>query len=65
MPYLLMPRLCDTMEEGTGARWLKTPGDTITRGEVVAEVTDKATMDSECYETGVLEQSLVPEGATA
>ena len=61
-----MPRLSDTMEEGTIVRWLKTPGDTVTRGEVVAEVeTDKATMDFECYETGILEQVLVPEGATA
>jgi len=66
MSQILMPRLSDTMEEGTIARWLKQPGDRIARGEVVAEIeTDKATMDLEAYESGVLEQILLPEGATA
>ncbi len=66
MSQILMPRLSDTMEEGTIARWLKQPGDQITRGDVVAEIeTDKATMDLEAYESGVLEQILVPEGSTA
>jgi pyruvate dehydrogenase E2 component (dihydrolipoamide acetyltransferase) len=66
MSQILMPRLSDTMEEGTIARWLKQPGDRIARGEVVAEIeTDKATMDLEAYESGVLEQILLPEGGTA
>ena len=60
-----MPRLSDTMEEGTMGRWLKQVGDTVERGEVVAEIeSDKATMDLISYESGVLAQILVPEGET-
>ena len=60
-----MPRLSDTMEEGTVARWLKQPGDKVARGETIAEIdTDKATMDLEAFEGGVLEQVLVQEGGT-
>ncbi|MDA8303091.1 MAG: dihydrolipoamide acetyltransferase family protein [Actinomycetota bacterium] len=65
MAEVLMPRLSDTMEEGTVARWLKQPGDQVARGETIAEIdTDKATMDLEAFEEGVLEQVLVPEGGT-
>jgi pyruvate dehydrogenase E2 component (dihydrolipoamide acetyltransferase) len=61
-----MPRLSDTMEEGTVARWLKRPGEKVARGETIAEIdTDKATMDLEAFEGGVLEQVLVQEGGTA
>ena len=60
-----MPRLSDTMEEGTVARWLKQPGDKVARGETIAEIdTDKATMDLEAFEGGVLERVLVQEGGT-
>ena len=66
MADIIMPRLSDTMEEGTIARWLKQPGDQVSRGEVIAEIdTDKATMDLEAYEDGVLERILVGEGSTA
>ena len=66
MAEIRMPRLSDTMEEGTIARWLKQPGDSVARGDVLAEIeTDKATMDLEAYEAGVLEQILLPEGESA
>jgi pyruvate dehydrogenase E2 component (dihydrolipoamide acetyltransferase) len=65
MPEITMPRLSDTMEEGTISRWLKQPGDTIQKGDILGEIeTDKATMDLEAYEAGVLEQILVPAGET-
>ena len=65
MPEITMPRLSDTMEEGTIARWLKKPGDTINKGDILGEIeTDKATMDLEAYDSGVLEQILVQEGET-
>ncbi len=65
MPDVLMPRLSDTMEEGTIARWLKHPGDAVQPGDVLAEIqTDKATMDLEAYDAGVLQRLLAEEGAT-
>ncbi len=66
MPDVNMPRLSDTMQEGTITRWLKKPGDKVEKGEVVAEVeTDKASMEIESYSSGVLEQILVQEGEVA
>src|SRR5258708_3184168 len=66
MPEVNMPRLSDTMQEGMITSWLKKVGDTIKKGEVVAEVeTDKANMEIEAYSSGVLEQILVQEGETA
>lgn len=66
MSELSMPRLSDTMQEGTITRWLKKAGDEVKKGEVLAEVeTDKANMEIESYESGVLEQILVQEGETA
>ncbi len=60
-----MPRLSDTMEEGTVARWLKHEGDAIHKGEPILEVeTDKATMELQAYSDGVLSKILVPEGTT-
>src|SRR5438045_5545481 len=60
-----MPRLSDTMQEGTIAHWLKKPGDEVKKGDILAEIeTDKATMDLEAYDSGVLEQILVQEGET-
>ena len=45
MAEVIMPRLSDTMEEGTLAAWLKQPGDQVQRGDLLAEIeTDKATM---------------------
>jgi pyruvate dehydrogenase E2 component (dihydrolipoyllysine-residue acetyltransferase) len=65
MSEITMPRLSDTMEEGTIGRWLKKPGDEIKKGDILAEIeTDKATMDLEAYETGTLQQILVQEGET-
>lgn len=60
---LLMPRLSDTMESGTVARWLKKVGDRISRGETIAEIeTDKANMDMESYVEGILARIIVDEG---
>ena len=61
-----MPRLSDTMERGTVARWAKKEGDAVAEGEVLAEIeTDKATMELESYENGVLLKILVQEGESA
>jgi pyruvate dehydrogenase E2 component (dihydrolipoamide acetyltransferase) len=63
MPEVIMPRLSDTMEEGELTRWLKNVGDEIHKGDVLAEIeTDKATMDLEAFENGVLEKQLVTAG---
>ncbi len=52
---VLMPRLSDTMEEGVIASWLKNVGDTVKKGDVLAEIeTDKATMELESYKNGTL-----------
>ncbi len=60
---VVMPRLSDTMEEGTLLRWLKHPGDSIHKGEAIAEVeTDKATMEVEAFEDGTMGELLVQEG---
>src|SRR4051812_28627331 len=66
MPDVTMPRLSDTMQEGKIARWLKQPGDKIAPGDVLAEIeTDKATMELEAYDGGVLERIVVREGQSA
>jgi pyruvate dehydrogenase E2 component (dihydrolipoamide acetyltransferase) len=66
MAEVSMPRLSDTMQEGTITRWLKKPGDEVKKGDIIAEVeTDKANMEVESYDAGVLEQILVNEGETA
>jgi pyruvate dehydrogenase E2 component (dihydrolipoamide acetyltransferase) len=60
-----MPRLSDTMTEGTIAKWLKHPGDEVKKGDILLEIeTDKATMELEAYEGGVVEKVLVDEGQT-
>src|SRR5438552_8558412 len=65
MADVTMPRLSDTMEEGTIASWLKKPGEKVDRGEVIAQIeTDKATMDLTAFEAGTLQEILAPEGAT-
>lgn len=61
-----MPRLSDTMEEGTVANWLKQIGDEISEGDILAEIeTDKATMEFESFQTGTLLYIGIPEGGTA
>ena len=63
---ITMPKLSDTMEEGKILRWLKHPGDKISRGEAIAEVeTDKADMVLESFDEGVLEQIKLSEGESA
>jgi pyruvate dehydrogenase E2 component (dihydrolipoamide acetyltransferase) len=60
---ILMPALSPTMEKGTLARWLKKEGDKVKPGDVLAEIeTDKATMEVEAIEEGVLVKIVVPEG---
>ena len=60
---ILMPALSPTMEEGTLAKWLKSEGDEITAGDVIAEIeTDKATMEVEAVDEGTLGRILVSEG---
>lgn len=60
---ILMPALSPTMTEGTLARWLKKEGDAVKAGDVIAEIeTDKATMEFEAVDEGVLGKILVPEG---
>ncbi len=60
-----MPRLSDTMEEGTVATWLKKVGDTVKEGDILAEIeTDKATMEFESFHEGTLLHIGVQEGET-
>ena len=60
---ILMPALSPTMTEGTLARWLKKEGDAIRSGDVLAEIeTDKATMEVEAVDEGVLTRIVVPDG---
>jgi pyruvate dehydrogenase E2 component (dihydrolipoamide acetyltransferase) len=63
MPEITMPKLSDTMTEGTLLRWRKKKGDTVEVGDILAEVeTDKATMEMEAFEEGILTDIYVPEG---
>ena len=60
---ILMPALSPTMEEGTLSRWLKKEGDTVKSGDIIAEIeTDKATMEVEAVDEGILSRIVVPEG---
>jgi pyruvate dehydrogenase E2 component (dihydrolipoamide acetyltransferase) len=66
MSEILMPRLSDTMEEGVVSSWHKKPGDKVAVGDALVDIeTDKALMEYEAYEDGVLGEILVPEGGTA
>jgi pyruvate dehydrogenase E2 component (dihydrolipoamide acetyltransferase) len=61
---LKMPALSPTMEEGTLAKWLVKEGDTVKSGDLLAEIeTDKATMEYEAVDEGVIAKILVPEGS--
>jgi len=60
---ILMPALSPTMEKGNLAKWLKKEGDTVKTGDVIAEIeTDKATMEYEAVDDGVIAKIVVPEG---
>jgi len=63
MPEIQMPKLSDTMAEGTLVAWKKKKGDEVSAGEVLAEIeTDKATMEWESPEDGTLTDIYVEEG---
>ena len=63
MPEILMPKLSDTMTEGTLVSWKKKIGDKVSSGEVLAEIeTDKATMEWEATDDGILKEIYVQEG---
>lgn len=60
---ITMPKLSDSMEEGTIAAWLKAPGDPVAVGDALAEIeTDKATMTYEAEHAGVMGELLAAEG---
>ena len=64
MTDILMPALSPTMEEGTLTKWHIKAGDTVSAGQVIAEIeTDKATMEVEAVDEGVIEAILVPAGS--
>jgi pyruvate dehydrogenase E2 component (dihydrolipoamide acetyltransferase) len=66
MPIITMPKLSDTMVEGTIARWKKKEGDTVEMGDILAEVeTDKATMEMEAFDEGILKEIYVGDGGVA
>jgi pyruvate dehydrogenase E1 component beta subunit len=61
---ILMPALSPTMEEGTLAKWLVKEGDTVSSGQILAEIeTDKATMEFEAVDEGTIGKILIPEGS--
>jgi pyruvate dehydrogenase E2 component (dihydrolipoamide acetyltransferase) len=63
---ITMPRLSDTMEEGTVATWLKKVGDAVSEGDILAEIeTDKATMEFESFHEGTLLHIGIQEGQAA
>lgn len=63
MNQITMPKLSDTMLEGTLIKWHKKVGDKITVGDVIADVeTDKATMEMEAFDEGTITEIIVPEG---
>src|SRR6516165_1462672 len=64
MPITIeMPKLSDTMTEGTLVKWIKKIGDTVAVGDILAEVeTDKATMEMEAFDEGVLSEIYVKDG---
>ncbi len=62
--YIEMPKLSDTMTEGTLVKWRKNEGDKVETGDVVAEIeTDKATMEMEAFDDGILHKYLVTVGS--
>ncbi|MBF8295092.1 MAG: pyruvate dehydrogenase component (dihydrolipoamide acetyltransferase) [Bacteroidetes bacterium] len=63
---IMMPKLSDTMEEGVILKWLRKEGEKIKQGEILAEIeSDKADMELEAYDSGVVRKIVVPEGGKA
>jgi len=63
---IMMPKLSDTMEEGVILKWLRKEGEKVRQGEVLVEIeSDKADMELEAYDSGVLRKIVVPEGGKA
>jgi len=61
--YVTMPQLSDTMTDGTVVKWVKKEGEKVRQGEVIAEVeTDKATMEMEAFDSGILAVAVAKEG---
>ena len=64
--YITMPKLSDTMTEGTVVNWLVNEGESIEAGDILAEIeTDKATMEMECFDDGIVYRHLVGPGSKA
>ena len=64
--YIEMPKLSDTMTEGTLLKWLVNEGDSVESGDILAEIeTDKATMEMECFEDGIVYRHVIPAGSKA
>src|ERR1700689_4682427 len=62
---ILMPALSPTMEKGNLSKWLKKEGDAVKTGDIIAEIeTDKATMEYEAVDDGVMAKIVVPEGTS-
>src|ERR1700744_4252407 len=62
---ILMPALSPTMEKGNLAKWLKKEGEAVKTGDVIAEIeTDKATMEYEAVDDGIMAKIVVPEGTS-
>ena len=63
---VLMPKLSDTMEEGVILKWLRKEGEKVKQGEILVEIeSDKADMELEAYDSGILRKIVVPEGGKA
>src|SRR6516162_6789571 len=66
MTYIEMPKLSDTMTEGTLVKWFKAVGEPVSVGDVIAEIeTDKAVMELEAFDNGTLNEIYVNEGSKA
>ena len=62
---VIMPQMGFDMKEGTLVRWIKREGDEVASGEIIAEIeTDKAVVEIEAFDSGVLRQTLIDEGTT-
>ncbi|MEX2089185.1 MAG: biotin/lipoyl-containing protein, partial [Bacteroidota bacterium] len=63
---IMMPKLSDTMEEGVILKWVRKEGEKVKQGETLVEIeSDKADMELEAYDSGVLRKIVVPEGGKA
>ena len=63
---IMMPKLSDTMEEGVILKWLRKEGEQVKQGDILVEIeSDKADMELEAYDSGILRKIVVPEGGKA